>query len=127
MAWRRGVRNEDFVACRGFVACRRRPWDGLRYFLPLDQRSVLRRTFLRRRARHQQSVHPEQMEAVHDNPLILLTTKTINAASLPGPTRLGTVPAHLFAYHAEHKVFHGWCGPVPTTRCCVIIATSPPA
>lgn len=42
--------------------------------------------------------------------------------SLPGPTRCGTVPAHLFAFHLEHGVIPrlGWSGlsdPVLCHRC----------
>ncbi|MFC9553714.1 hypothetical protein ACFTWF_22945 [Rhodococcus sp. NPDC056960] len=52
---------------------------------------------------------------------------SFRAASLPGPSRRGTVPAHLFAYQLEHGIIPDWGGPAPTTRCCATSATSPAA
>ncbi len=47
------------------------------------------------------------------------TPPAFRAASLPGPSRRGTVPAHLFAYQLEYGIIPrlGWSGADDTVLC----------
>jgi hypothetical protein len=52
---------------------------------------------------------------------------SFRAASLPGPSRRGTVPAHRFAYELAYGGSSNWGGPGPTMPRFVTAAISPAA